>query len=152
MKAAPTLDGRIRIDLEDAMDLVVLRAIIADAHARDDDLASRLSAGTDPDLAEDWDDYVLPELRVSFNSQLETIVGALAEVTPGDTLFIGREDAEAWFGGLNQARLALEDRYGLAGADEDAQDGEMKSAGIRSHFYQMLQGMLLHFLMSGGNP
>lgn len=150
MKAAPTLDGRIRIDLEDAMDLAVLRAIVADAHSRDDDLASRLSAGIEPDLAEDWDDYVLPELRGSFNSQLETIVTALGEVTPGDTLFIGKEDAEAWFGALNQARLALEDRYGLAAKEGEELEPESKSAGIRSHFYQMLQGMLLHFLMSGG--
>ena len=48
MKAAPTLDGRIRIDVEDALDLAVLRAVVADAHSRDDDLASRLAAGTDP--------------------------------------------------------------------------------------------------------
>ena len=149
MKAAPTLDGRIRIDIEDALDLAVLRAIVADAHSREDDLASRVSAGTDPDLAEDWDDYVLPELRSSFNSQLETIVDALGELAPGDTLFIERDHAEAWFGGLNQARLALEDRYGLAAREGVEPDAETKSAGIRSHFYQMLQGMLFHFLMGG---
>lgn len=149
MKAAPTLDGRIRIDVEDALDLAVLRAVVADAHSRDDDLASRLAAGTDPDLAEDWDDYVLPELRGSFNTQLETIVEALGGVTPGETFFIGRGDAEAWFGGLNQARLALEDRYQLAANEGAEPDAEVKSAGIRSHFYQMLQGMLLHFLMGG---
>lgn len=149
MKAAPTLDGRIRIDIEDALDLAVLRAIVADAHSRDDDLASHLAAGIDPDLAEDWDDYVLPELRGSFNAQLETIVGALGKVTPGETFFIGHDDAEAWFGGLNQARLALEGRYHLSENKGIGEDDEVKSAGIRSHFYQMLQGMLLHFLMGG---
>lgn len=151
MKAAPTLDGRIRIDLEDAIDLAVLRAIVADAHGRDGDLATHLADGIDPALSEDWADYVLPELQASFNGQLETIAGALSGVTPGDTLFIGRDDAEAWFGGLNQARLALEGRFGLSGTDTPLLEGEARSAGIRAHFYQMLQGMLLHFLMSGGN-
>lgn len=148
MKAAPTLDGRIRLDLEDAIDLAVLRAIIADARGRDDDLAGRLAAGMDAGVADDWADYVLPELRESFDGQLAAIATALSEVAPGGALFITRDDAEAWFGGLNQARLALEARFGLAAADEGSLKGEARSAGIRSHFYQMLQGLLLHFLMS----
>jgi hypothetical protein len=148
MKAAPTLDGRIRLDLEDAIDLAVLRAIIADAHGRGDDLAARLAACSEPELAEDWADFVLPDLRASFNSQLETIAAALSEVTPGDTLFIARGDAEAWFGGLNQARLALEARFGLSRDGDVARTGPARSAAIRARFYQMLQGMLLHFLMA----
>lgn len=151
MKAAPTLDGRIRLDLEDALDLAVLRAIIADARGRDDELASQLAADTHPDLAGDWADFVLPDLQDSFNSQLETIAGALSDVTPGDALFIGRDDAGAWFGGLNQARLALEARFGLSGREDRSLEGATRSASIRNHFYQMLQGMLLHFLMTGGS-
>ena len=149
MKAAPTLDGRIRLDLEDAIDLAVLRAIIADACGRDDDLASELAAETLPELSADWGDFVLPDLRSAFHAQLETIAAALSEVTPGDALFIGRGEAEAWFGGINQARLALEARFGLS-RDEDAErTGPARSAEIRARFYQMLQGMLLHFLMTG---
>lgn len=148
MRAAPTLDGRIRLDLQDALDLAILRSIIADARGREGDLAGHLAAGTETELAGDWADYVLPDLREAFETQLATIAGALAEVTPGDTLFIGRDDAEAWFGGLNQARLALEDRYRLAQSEGGEREGEAHAAGVRSHFYMMLQGLLLHFLMT----
>lgn len=148
MKAAPTLDGRIRIDLEDAIDLAVLRAIVGDARGRDDDLASQVSAGTEPELAEDWEDFVLPDLRATFDAQLETVVRALREVAPGDTVFIGGDEAEAWFGALNQARLALEERFGLSRQKEEELLGTLRPVAIRAHFYQMLQGMLLHFLMT----
>jgi hypothetical protein len=152
MKAAPTLDGRIRIDVEDALDLLVLRSIVADA-GRDDDLADELAAAMDSEVRDDWDDYVLPDLRLQFQQQLRTVLDALGEVYPGGTLFIDSGHAADWFGALNQARLTLEDRFDLSAfEDEDPPEKEARSAKVRSRFYQMLQGLLLGFILNPENP
>ncbi|BCX47896.1 hypothetical protein HAHE_18040 [Haloferula helveola] len=147
MKAAPTLDGRIRVDLETDLDLLVLRSIIADAQGGGSDLATRLSGKMDASLADDWSDFVLPELRGEFNAQLEVIAKALGPLEPGQPLFIERPDAELWYGGLNQARLSLEARFGFGNEELEAMPPDKRSARIRSHFYQVLQGLLLDFLM-----
>ncbi|MFM2242704.1 MAG: hypothetical protein RLZ97_1559, partial [Verrucomicrobiota bacterium] len=47
----------------------------------------------------------------------------------------------------NQARLALEDRYQLSVKPPGPATAERRTALIRSNFYQVIQGMLLGFLM-----
>lgn len=150
MRAAPTLDGRIRIDLESKMDWMIMLAIPHDARSAGVDLADRLSneLGDDPGF-EDWNEFVVPDLRDGFGGQLELIEKALISIKPEEPepIFIVREDAEQWYGGLNQARLALEERYRFQDEDPEEMTPGKRSAWFRSSFYQTLQGMLLEFLM-----
>ncbi|MBK1827916.1 DUF2017 family protein [Haloferula rosea] len=148
MKAAPTLDGRVRIDPESELDLIVLRSIIPDAQGNGEALAARLGTGMDPSASEDWEDFVKPDLEEQFNQQVLTVAGVLAEAKPGVPLFIGKEDSDSWYGALNQARLALHDQHGFDDEEElEEMSEERAAARIRSHFYQVLQGLLLDVLM-----
>ena len=148
MKAAPTLDGRVRIDPETDLDLLVLRAVLPDARARKDGLAERVAGEMAEEVEEDWREYVTPDLQETFDGQLVVLAEAVSSAEVGEPIFIEREQAEAWYGALNQARLSLEDRYGFGDEELDDMEPEMRTARIRSHFYQILQGLLLEFLIS----
>lgn len=151
MKVAPVLKGGLRIDVESPMDWMVLRCIPYDARGGGLDLADRVSAPMSGDEGiEDWRDYVLPDLRDEFNSQLSAIEAAVdaagSEDEPGE-LFILKEDAELWYGGLNQARLALEERYDLSNAILAEMTPGKRSAWFRSQFYLHVQSLLLTHVM-----
>ncbi len=150
MKAAPTLDGRIRIDLESKLDWMVMQSISHDALAVGVDLADRLGNFLGEEaLKGDWEDFVRPDLKQGFSEQLEYIekvLGAL-NVDAREPVFIVKEDAEIWYGGLNQARLALEERYHFDSENPETMSPGRRTAWFRSQFYQMLQSLLLDFLM-----
>ncbi|MGB6223480.1 hypothetical protein [Haloferula sp.] len=150
MKAAPTLDGRIRIDIESEVDWMIMQAIPHDARSSGIDLADRL--GDVPDvgsLKADWQEFVVPELSLGFSRQLTTIEQVLAglDAEAPAPIFIVKEEAELWYGGLNQARLALEDRYHFHGDDPEEMTPGKRTAWFRSQFYTTLQSLLLEFLM-----
>ena len=150
MKVGPTLQGGLRIDVESPLDWMVLRCISYDARGSLD-LADRVSGlmATDEGM-EDWREYVLPDLRDGFNAQLETIEGAVALAGDGEgpaEIHIAREDAELWYGGLNQARLALEERYGFSHEDPEGMTPGKRSAWFRSQFYLQVQSVLLDYVM-----
>lgn len=150
MKAAPTLDGRIRIDIESKLDWMIMRAIPHDARTAGVDLADRLDDVIEDDASiSDWEEFVLPELREGFSGQLEHIEMVLASLDEGSPhpIFIVKEEAETWYGGLNQARLALEDRYHFHGQDPEEMTPGRRTAWFRAQFYQTLQSLLLEFLM-----
>jgi len=152
MKVAPTLEGGLRIDPETPGDWHVLRAILMDANGHDTDLATRLGGMvTDERIAEDWRDYVVPDLRESFSDDLNHIQAAIetAAAFPknGESpIWITREDAFSWYSALNQARLALEEKYGF-GPDPDSDPANLSpirhEALLRSQFYCALQSFLL---------
>ena len=150
MKAAPTLDGRIRIDIESKLDRMIMQSIPNDARSVGVDLADRLgdSLGEDANHS-DWEEFVMPELRQDFSGQLAYIEQVLEclDDEGSEPVFIVKEDAEVWYGGLNQARLALEDRYRFDGGDPDEMTPGKRTAWFRSQFYQMLQSLMLEFLM-----
>lgn len=151
MKVAPTLKGGLRIDVETPLDWMVLRCISYDARGGGIDLADRVAAPMAGDeAAGDWQEYVLPELREGFTAQLDAIEAAIAGAGDGEEpgeVFITREDSELWYGGLNQARLALEERYGLSSAGlEEMTPGE-RSAWFRSQFYLHVQSVLLDHVL-----
>jgi hypothetical protein len=151
MKVAPTLKGGLRIDVETPVDWMVLRCIPHDARAGGLDLADRVAAPMAADeSAEDWQDFVLPDLREGFNAQLAAIEAAIeaagTEDQPGE-VFILKEDAELWYGGLNQARLALEERYDLSHAALPEMTPGKRSAWFRSQFYLHVQSLLLDHVM-----
>lgn len=150
MKAAPTLDGRIRIDIESPLDWMILHAIPHDARSAGVDLADRLGNQMgDEGGGEDWEDFVLPDLREGFSGQIRTIEEALEPLDSENPapIFILKEEAETWYGGLNQARLALEERYHFHDEEPEEMTPGKRSAFFRSHFYQTLQSLLLEFLM-----
>lgn len=152
MKAAPTLDGRIRIDIESKLDWMIMQAIPYDARAAGVDLADRLGDALEDDASvPDWEEFVLPELRQGFNRQLEYIEGVLASLDEEKTepVFIVKEDAEYWYGGLNQARLALEERYHFLDEDPEEMTPGKRTAWFRSQFYLTLQSLLLDYVMLG---
>jgi hypothetical protein len=152
MKIAPTLEGGLRIDPETAEDWHILRAIILDANGHETDLASRLGGlVTDERIAEDWQDFVVPDLRESFTDDLHRIYAAIeaAAAFPKDgetPIWITREDALTWYSALNQARLALEEKYRF-GQDPESDPANLSTvrheALLRSHFYCALQSFIL---------
>ncbi|MDP4626498.1 MAG: hypothetical protein NWT08_15335 [Akkermansiaceae bacterium] len=152
MKIAPTIEGGLRIDPETDEDWYILRAIVLDANNCETDLASRLGdLVTDEKLAEDWQDIVVPDLRESFSDALHYIQGSLeaASAFPKDgehPIWITREDAFTWYSALNQARLALEERFhfGPDPASDAANLTPLRhEALLRSHFYSALQSFIL---------
>ncbi len=150
MKVAPTLKGGLRIDVETPLDWMVLRCIPYDARGGGD-LAGRIAAPmAGDDAMEDWQEFVLPDLRDGFNAQLETIEAAIARAGDGEEpgeVFITKEDSELWYGGLNQARLALEERYGLSAAEPEEMTRGKRSAWFRSQFYLHIQSLLLDHVL-----
>jgi hypothetical protein len=152
MKVGPTLQGGLRLDVETPLDWMVLRCISYDARGGGIDLADRVSAPMAEDEGlEDWREFVLPGLRDDFNTQLETIEAALAAAGDGEEpaeVFILREDSELWYGGLNQARLALEERYAFSTADPEEMTPGKRSAWFRSQFYLHVQSLLLDYVLS----
>lgn len=157
MRIAPTIEGGLRIDPETEEDWHILRAIILDANGHDIDLASRLgSLITDEKIAEDWNDIIVPDLRESFSDDLHQIYAAIesAAAFPQDEespIWITRDDGFNWYSALNQARLALEEKYKF-GPDPESDAANLKplrhEALLRSHFYCALQSFLLKHVLS----
>jgi len=156
MKVMPTLEGGLRIDAEEASDWELLCLIVEDAAGCDVDLASRLGGliGEDAGGA-DWEDYVVPDLREEFQDQVAQIGAAVEAATfhaQGGLghIWITREDAAAWYSALNQARLALEERFRF-GPDETGMvrgmEPECQAAYIRSRFYCEIQSLMLEYVM-----
>jgi len=152
MNIAPTIEGGLRIDPETAEDWQILRAIAVDANSHGIDLANRLGGLiTDETIAEDWQDIVVPDLREMFMDDLNHIQAAIetASAFPKDgetPIWITREDAFTWYSSLNQARLALEEKYNF-GQDPESDAGNLTplrhEALLRSHFYCALQSFIL---------
>lgn len=152
MKIEPTLEGGLRVDMESPLDWHVLMAIVHDARGADKDLADRLGGLIDEDAgAEDWQEFVVPELREGFDDQLRGVAEAIGAVMRKaedgvGSIRIKRTDGPMWYGALNQARLALEELHHLSAGMPDAldedQELEWRSASARSYLY----GKFQHFL------
>jgi hypothetical protein len=152
MRIAPILNGGLRIDAKGAVDWEILRCIVVDACHGSADLAARLGAMiTGESDAGDWEEFVVPELRSTFEDQLATVAAAVEEAMldaagQAGSLVIPRDAGEAWYGALNQARLALEERFHFGAADQldpAALKPVRRSALFRGQFYLALQGILL---------
>jgi hypothetical protein len=158
MKAMPTLEGGLRIDTENAADWEVLRAIVSDASSNIGgiDLSSRLGGLISEEAgAQDWEEFVVPDLREAFQDEVAQVGASIesavfqAEEGPGP-IWITREDVSAWYSALNQARLAIEERYSFGAGDSISPEGltpARRAAFIRSRFYCAIQGLLLEHVM-----
>jgi hypothetical protein len=156
MKASPTLEGGLRIDAEEASDWEILRSIITDANGYPEDLASRLGGLISPEAgAEDWQEYIVPDLREGFQDDLHLIGAGIdaaifhASGGPG-SIWITPEDCFSWYSSLNQARLALEEHFHFGPNDISEVKNltiEGRTAFVRSKFYCAIQGLLLDHVM-----
>ncbi len=156
MTVMPTLEGGLRLDAEDAGDWELLRRIVDDANGGEPDLATRLGGLVDDqEVAEDWQEFVVPDLREEFQDQLAEIAALIesaafnAEGGAGP-IWITRENAYAWYSALNQARLALEEVYhfGPEGTvDPRTMEQAKQAAFMRSGFYSDIQSELLEHVM-----
>ena len=163
MTIMPTMEGGLRLGIEEPREWGNLEQIAADALGDGDSkLAERLGALMDEES--DWEEVVIPELRVYFSEQLGTVTRAVREAQqeareePDEDgeigeIFIKRNEAEAWYGALNQARLALESRFRFGPSDDLTMEGvqgftQDKLEGfVRMRFYTGLQGVLLDYAM-----
>jgi len=157
MRVATTREGGLRIAAEDPHDWDLLRRIVPDAVARDGDLATGLADLMEgQEAGEDWREFVAPELRSMFDSQLATVEAAVeAAATAADhgagSLAIPRTAAEAWYGALNQARLALEERHHFhdhPALAPEAMPPRRQAAWFRAQFYLAVQGILLDHVLT----
>lgn len=156
MKIIPTLEGGLRVDAEDPGDWILLNGIVNDALSCDEPLARRLGLLiTAQELAADWHDFVVPDLKEHFSSALVHVTTAIASACleaangPGP-LWITRDDGDHWFSALNQARLALEEQFHFGPGekiDPAALPPVRRSAFLRSQFYCAIQSLLLEHVM-----
>ena len=156
MKINPTLEGGLRIDAEDLGDWEILHAILHDAKRGDTDLAAELGKLITEDAsAEDWREYVIPDLRDDFEDQLSKVAQAIEsamDATSGGpgSIWIHRADGFIWYGALNQARLAIEDLHHFGPTENVSMDDlhpARRSAFFRSQFYLAIQSLLLDHVM-----
>ncbi len=156
MNIQRTLEGGLRVDVEDSADWHLLSGIARDAASCDEKLADRLGRlVTDGELAPDWREYIIPDLDETFRSDVShvatTISSALLESAGGPgPLWITREDAPRWYSALNQARLAIEEIHRFGPGENlrpEKLPPEKRSAFLRSRFYCAMQSFLLDQVM-----
>lgn len=156
MKILPTLEGGLRIDIEEPGDWRLLQGITHDAVSCTESLAQRLgNLITDEDVAPDWQEYIVPDLDEAFHADLSHVAASIAaaHVDCGGgagPLWIIPDEACQWYGALNQARLALEEihHFGPTETIDPARlSPAVRSAFLRSQFYCAIQSLLLEHVM-----
>ena len=154
MKVIPTLEGGLAIRPESEMDWQVLEMITSDM-GRSGHLAESLGGLMDEES--EWDEWVVPDLVESFDKQSSYVALAIKHARSEDPspIIVRPQDADHWYGALNQARLSLQARYRLDTIDfenvvDDLPD-EIVQAYFRDRFYTSLQSLLLEFVMDAGD-
>ena len=150
MRARPQANGAIRIELDDVDDWKLLSRLLLDAHDPEYDLAADV-AGRMPDaeVAEDWREFVLPDLRDEFDGGLRRVTKAIEHAFAAchggaGALVIPRDAAHDWYGVINRARLALEARYRFAGEIPGPHmPPDVHAARLRDRLYCALQSLIL---------
>lgn len=153
MRMAPTLQGGLRLDIESLLDWARLEMICIDASKINTLLSNTLAEKMQ--IEADWRNYVMPDLDAMFSEQISSIYSTIKTArSRGEEeaeLHIDSESADTWYGALNQARLALEEKYGLSKYEAEPLDDlanlteETKAALMRSNFYAILQnGIIEH--------
>jgi hypothetical protein len=156
MKIMPTLEGGLRIDIEDDGDWKVLLGITHDALSCDESLGRRMgNLITDEEVAPDWEEYIIPDLDESFQGELSHVATAVAAARVecgggAGLLWITPRDALPWYGALNQARLALEELHHFGQGEKldlAALPAPSRNAFLRSQFYCAMQSLLLEYVL-----
>jgi hypothetical protein len=156
VKIMQTLEGGLRLDAEDSSDWHLLQGITTDALSCDESLAHRLAKlVSDKEMAEDWREYIVPDLEEGFSADVLHVTTAIASArleSGGDAgpLWITPDDAFQWYSALNQARLAIEERHHFGPGGEihlASLTAISRPAFLRSQFYCALQSMLLEYVL-----
>lgn len=149
MTIGPTIAGGLKLIPEEDQDWLILLEIANDG---DSDLSNRLAALMDEDSM--WEDIVVPELEQDFTRQrMDVMLEVVKAKGEGEeAIHIERENAETWYGALNQARLAIEAKYKFGPREfslpDEITDSEEKSAYFRNDFYCTVQSLLLRYVLN----
>jgi hypothetical protein len=147
MTLGPTVGGGLKLIPEEVQDWLVLLEIAADAHQ---DLASSFAKLMDEDAM--WDEIVVPELETEFGAQKKHVLQVVrkARRSNQEEIIIDVQDADLWYGALNQARLSLENQYRFGAMNlssaNDIEEREARSAYLRNDFYLTLQSLILRYI------
>lgn len=151
MKIGPTIDKRIKLQLDHDGDIYLLTQLVSDA-VNDDDTDSLVNqVGCKMD-DEDWEEFVKPDLISHFRDEIvkvsEVIQSAIEEKEK--EIFISKDISREWYSTLNQARLHLEKKYTLSEVEDGFQledlDDELVDPAIKNNFYTHLQGLILEYI------
>ncbi len=151
MKIEPTLDGRVKIALNNDGDYYLLTQLISDA-SDDDKIEKLASQFGESMLDEDWDEFVKPELISNFQTDILTVSNILKKMHDSGVkeLYISKEESHAWYSTINQARLHLEENWNLSELTEDFSmentNPELLEPCIKNNFYMHLQSLILEFV------
>jgi hypothetical protein len=153
MKILPTTPAGMALHLESGEEWSMLTGILRDARSPGFDLVEQVGgkmAGTPG--ADDWEEFVLPDLREGFDQHLKTVLKAIetarfeAAGGPGVVLIPAAQVFD-WYAALNQARLALEARHQFGGVPLGSSFSKVSpdtlTAYYRSQFYCAVQSLLL---------
>lgn len=148
MTIGPTVAGGLKLVPESESDWMLLIGIAGDGDA---DLADRLAGLMDEDSM--WEEIVAPELKEEFSRQRLAVVKFVMKAkADGEDVHIVKENAEVWYGTLNQARLALEEKYQFGPRELNdptaLKDGSAQAAYFRNDFYCTVQSLLLRYVMT----
>lgn len=150
MKALPIQNGAIRIELEDATDWRLFTRMLMDAGDKKYDPAADVSDRmTDGEIAEDWSEFVVPDLRDQFDAGLLRVSAMIEnEYKAHDggkgAVIIPRDGCHDWYGVLNRARLALEAKHRLAAQKNNpSATTDILAARLRDRLYCALQSLIL---------
>ena len=158
MKILQSGEGELEIVVEEESEWFLLDSICNDAALSGDDwLADRLSETMDEESC--WDDIVTPELSEKFRGQVQVVKRALAKAfqeavgkdqSSGTSILIKKEEAEEWYGALNQAGLVLESEFKLSEI-EDYDPAKIPGPALaalgRSQFYLRLKSYIFTMCM-----
>ncbi len=113
---------------------------------------------TQPDLVQDWNEYVRPELQHLFRSAKETVEADLGllkmKVGHLGRFLVPMEHGEPWLNALNQARLILAAKYEFSEAELSALESP-KTFSQRElvlhqiNFYAAIQERIIEILGTG---
>jgi hypothetical protein len=150
-----TPEGGLRIDVMDAGEWHLLSSMADDASDRDTHLSEHLGSLIEEEaIAEDWREFVTPDLAAAFDADLAAIAAAVerareAAAEKTGSLVISPNEGPRWYGVLNQARLALEERYHFGPGESPPAHltPPARAAFFRSRFYCAIQSVLLEHLM-----
>jgi len=120
MQLGPTIDGRVKIVINDENDFAFFAELLQDAMGEDDTqpLVDQLARkGAD----EDWEEFVKPDLVEQFHQEKLKVGEVLAKLQNEEEteIFIGPENAQDWYSTLNQARLHLENIHKVSEMPDD---------------------------------
>jgi len=117
------------------------------------------------EMNDDWAEFVAPDLQTLFDEQLQRVVADLEAAEPSIgvpgavDVVIAPSHLEAWFGALNQARLAMNEEFGCEAleAPEPHDPNVVEELSDDQHFamhhfmfYRFLQEMVMQAMRVSG--